>query len=169
MGALTEQEIFDCMRENCAKAAAHCEDLAKRQRRGPVYNLLREELKLIEGCCRQACQWREDARWLNVAKDVAKAHVLAGEWLRGVKVGKGPRRAIPEGERHPLFMKLAEILRNLAKQAEKLKNQRTGRSGMILPLIRDNFRETRQHRVKLPDGMAMTPGGLIIPHGVSLH
>jgi hypothetical protein len=170
MGALTEAEIFDCLLDNCEHAASHSEDLARNTRRGPVYLSFREELRLVEGACRQASAWREDARWLNIANDIAEARKRAGEWLRGVKIGNGPRRAVPEGQRHPLFMKLAENLRALAKQALDLRDRATGKRGAILPVIQaESGVRHRPQRVQLPPGMVTTPGGIIIPHGASLH
>lgn len=170
MGALTEAEIFDCLFGNCELAAGHAEDLARNTRRGPIYLRFREELNLVEGACRQASAWREDARWLNVANDIAKARLLAGEWLRGVKVGSGPRRPIPEGERHPLFMKLADNLRKLAHNAAALRDRATNRRGPVLPIVHaaPGVRH-RPQRVMLPAGMTKTAGGILVPHGVSLH
>lgn len=164
MGRLTEREIFNCLTENFRLAADHCVELAKRTRRGPIYTRLREELKLIEGCCRQASAWREDTRWLNIAHVAAEAHRLAGEWLRGVKVGNGPRRKVPEGELHPMFMQLGDWLRARHAEAIALRDRATGRVGMILPIVREGpLRESRQHRVELPPGMTYRPSGLIVP------
>lgn len=165
MGALTETEIFSQLSQNFNLAAEHCEDLAKLPAKGPTYRKLIQELKLIEGCCRQASAWREDTRWLNIGLMMAEAHKRAGDWLRGYKTD-GVRIKIAEGQLHPMFMKLAENLRAGQKLAEQFRTQRTGRVGMILPEpLPGPFRETRQHRVMLP----RTPGGIIIPSGVGLH
>jgi hypothetical protein len=167
MGALSEQEIFGCLRENFALAAQHCEDLAKLPRKGPTYRLLREELKLIEGACRQASAWREDTRYLQIGMRMAEAHKRAGDWLRGVKIDKGPRRKIPPGQMHPMFMALSAGLRALAINVEGLRLNRTNRLGMILPKPAYVPRNTSHSRVMLPIGMSRTPGGLLVPSGVA--
>ena len=170
MGALTESEIFDCLKSNMRLAAEHCEDLGRLPRKGPTYRRLREELELIEGCCRQASAWREDTRFLPIALKMAEAHKLAGEWLRGIKVGKGPRRRLPPGQMHPMFMALASALRALAIAVDNLRTKPTGRAGMILP---DSVTRPTERRigapvsVKLPPGMMKAPSGLILPYGSS--
>jgi hypothetical protein len=72
MGALTEPEIFDCLRTNFRLAANLCVELATKPRKGPNYNKLREALKLIEGAARQAAYWRSDARWLQIGLQMAE-------------------------------------------------------------------------------------------------
>lgn len=165
MGDLTEQSIFSQLSQSFRLAAECCDDLARLPAKGPTYRRLITELKLVEGCCRQASAWREDTRWLNIGLMVAEAHKRAGGWLRGYKVD-GIRIKIAEGQMHPLFIKLAENLRAGFALAEQFRTKRTGRVGMILPdMLPGPHRETRQHRVQLP----RTPGGVIIPSGVSLH
>jgi len=160
MGALTETEIFDCLTTNFRLAAEHCEDLARLPRKGPTYRLLREELQLIEGACRQAAHWREDSRWLRIGIYMGEAHRLAGEWLRGIKQPNGARIKIAEGQRHPLFMKLAENLRAGWKRAEEFRTRATGKIGTILPRpLPAPHRDTR------PSGWNRSPGGLLIPAG----
>lgn len=157
MTDLTEPEIFDCLFENAKKAAEHCDKLAWAPLRGPVYVQFREELKLVEGACRQAAAWRGDTRWLRIGLMMAEAHRRSGNWLRAYTSKDGRAAA------NPLFMKLAENLRALEKQAEGLKTQATGRASMtqgpILPApIEGPHRDTRPVQVK-------TPGGLILPPG----
>ena len=82
MSALTEIEIFDRMRESLRIAAECAEALAIEDVRGREYTVLREHLKLIEGCCIQAANWREDTRWLPLGRLVAECHQKAGNWLR---------------------------------------------------------------------------------------
>lgn len=165
MGALTESEIFDCMRTNLVLAVEHCDDLAKLPAKGPTYRKLIDELKLIEGCCRQASAWREDTRWLNHGLLMAEVHKKAGSWLRGYKINGVTVKFAP-GHINPLFRMLADNLRAMIKAVDQTKNQRTGRVGMILPdMLPGPHRETRQHRVQLP----RTPGGIILPSDVSLH
>ena len=168
MSALTEIEIFDCLFTNLRLAAEHCEVLAVSPRTGPTYVKLREELSLIEGCCRQANYWRADTRWLKFAYYAGEAHKRAGDWLRGIKVGPGPRRRIPPGQRHPMFMALAEWMRGVAIRAEQIKNNRTGVRGPILPVMREGpHRDTRPVQVMLPPGMVRTATGLILPSGAA--
>ena len=167
MGALTEPEIFDCLKSNMRLAAEHCEDLAKLPQKGPTYRRLRDELQLIEGCCRQAAAWRGDSRFLPIALKMGEAHRLAGEWLRGVKVGKGPRRRLPPGQMHPMFMALAAALRALAIAVDNLRTNKTGRVGVILPASVTASAPRRVGApvgVKLPPGMMRAPSGLILPY-----
>jgi hypothetical protein len=169
MGALTEAEIFDCLSTNMRSAAQHAVDLAKKSAKGQTYRQFREELKTIEGCCRQLCAFREDARWLNIANVMGEAHRLAGGWLRGVKTGKGPRVKIPEGELHPMFMRLAAGIEHFHGFAMQMRRARTGRVGMILPRVLPDpgVRQPTNYRLGgLPGGMTQTPSGLIIPASV---
>ena len=164
MSDLTEVEIFDCLRDNFRKAAEHCFDLARLPLRGPTYQAFRHELKLIEGACRQAAVWRSDSRWYQIGMQVAKAHALAGEWLRGVKGADGIRKKVAPGHMHPLFVKLAENLRAGEKLAEQYRTQRTGRIGAILPKpLEAPHRDTRPAHILLPPGMTMSKGGVILP------
>ena len=166
MGALTEREIIDCMETNLGLAIQNCEDLARLPLKGPSYVKLRENLKLIEGCCRQASAWREDTRWLNVGLVMAEAHKRAGDWLRGNKTPEGVRIKLAPGEMHPLFMKLADNLRSLQLACHQLRHQRVGKLGMILPpVLPAPHRDTRPSRVILPETMA--PKRLILPPGTA--
>ena len=169
MGALTEVEIFSCLTSNFKLAAEHCEDLAKLPRKGPTYKKLRDELKLLEGACRQAAYWRQDARWLQIGLYMEEVHKRAGGWLRGYKNQAGQHITIREGQLHPLFMKLADNLRKGQAAAERLRNRKTGIAGTILPKpMRAPHRDTRPVQVMLPPsapGERRTASGLIIPAG----
>ncbi len=157
MGDLTEREIFDCIGANARLAAEHCEQLAKTPREGDTYDHLRTELKLIEGACRQASAWRGDTRWLPLGLAMEEAHSRAGEWLRGVKVA-GQRVRLAERHNFECFTKLAENLRGIHAAMEKLRDQKTGRVGMILPEVQPApFRDTR------PVGFTRSMGGIILP------
>lgn len=153
MGALTEIEIFDCMSENLRTAIDDCEKLATVPMKGLVYDRFRKALKLVEGACRQASAWREDTRWLPIGLMMEEAHKRAGEWLRGVVQPDGTRRMIPLGEKHPLFVKLAENLRALLKSVDELRTKKTDRIGMILPQV----------GAPIVNGMLRRESGLIIP------
>lgn len=164
MSALTENEIFDCMSHNLRLAAEHCDLLAVSPAKGPTYKLFREELLLIEGCCRQAGYWREDTRWLPIGQLMESAHKRAGGWLRGVKLPNGTLLTIRPGELHPLFAKLAENLRAIHVGLVKMRTEATHRSGIILPDVMPGpHRDTRPSRVILPPGMLKTSGGIILP------
>lgn len=168
MGALTEVEIFACLRENFALAAQHCQDLARLPRKGPSYRLLRDELKLIEGACKQASAWREDTRYLQIGLIMAEAHKRAGDWLRGIKLDpRKPRVPLAPGQLHPMFMALSAALKALAINVEGLRLSKTGRMGMILPKPRYVSRNVSHSQVILPPGMFKTPSGLIVPSGVA--
>lgn len=134
MGALTEREIFSCLSENFRLAAESCDELARVPAKGPVYLKLREQLKLIEGACRQAAYWRGDSRWLRVGLLMAEAHKRAGGWLRGIKDSKTGRTIkVAPGHLHPLFVMLGDNLRQARASAERLRTAATGRVGLILP------------------------------------
>ena len=156
MSDLTEREIFDCLATNFKLAAEHCDDLAKLPRKGPTYLKLREELRLLEGACRQAAYWRGgDARWLSLAWCMDQALKRAGSWLRGYKLPDGTHVTHREGTLHPLFTKLAVNLRGGQAASEYLRTARTGVSGPILPKPITTHHERR------------TPSGLIIPAGMA--
>lgn len=164
---LTEVEIFARMRESLALAAEHCDHLAVESLRGPIYEKLRDELALIEGCCQQASAHREDTRWLPISLLMAECHKKAGGWLRGYKID-GETVKLAMGELNLHFVELAKHLRSLLKVVEQYQTQRTGRVGMIVPVpVRPFLREDRKHRVRLPDVAGVTNGGILIPTGVA--
>jgi hypothetical protein len=165
MGALTEPEIFDRMRTSLRVAADLCGKLAHLPMKGRNYDKLRTELKLIEGCCKQASTWREDARWLPIGRLMAQCHAKAGDWLRGIVVsnpdGTKSRVKINGGTLHPAFVMLGANLAAILKVVDDLKNKPTHRVGMILPApIKDRSRDT------VPVGWRRS--GLIIPPGVNV-
>jgi hypothetical protein len=130
MGALTESEIFGCMYENLNLAAQHAVDLAKLPAQGPTYSQFREEMLLVEGCCRQASAWREDTRWLQVGLVIAEALQRTGSWLRGYRVEGQMGKVFYSRD---LYLMLADNLRGIARVIEGLQHNATGRVGMILP------------------------------------
>jgi hypothetical protein len=169
MGRLTETEIFDRLTASFKLAAELADDLARLPLKGPTYDRFRKELRLIEGCCKQAAAWREDTRWLPIGMMMAEVHQRAGDWLRGFKMPDGSRVKIAATQINPCFTKLAENLRALERVALDTKNKATGRVGMILPeMQRGPHRDTRPAGWRAPPP-ATTPSGLIIPDGVSLH
>lgn len=153
MGATTEQDIFDVLATNFREAAERCEVLAWHPQRGRIYEAFRNNLRLIEGACIQAANWREDTRWLGLSLVIGEAHKRAGNWLRGY-IAEDSRKAA-----HPMFLKLAEKLREGQAHAETLKTAKTGKRGLILPRpVNDN----RRHRDTRPV-QVVTPGGIILP------
>jgi hypothetical protein len=114
----------------------------------------------LEGACRQAAAWREDARWLQIGLYMAEAHKRAGGWLRGYKDATGTKIKLAEGHLHPLFVKLAENLRAAEAKAEQVRNAKTGRLGIILPRqMPAPHRETRPVHI--------SRSGLILPPSVT--
>ena len=120
MSDLTEREILDCLYTNLKSATQNCRLLAELPMRGPTYNQLRKELKLIEGACRQIAHWREDSRWLQIGLLMEECHRRSGTWLRKF----APR---------PLFILLATNLCSLFVICNNLETKKTGIRGAILP------------------------------------
>ncbi len=161
MGQLTEAEIFDCLKSNLRLAAQSCDQLAVLPRKGPTYAKLRQQLRLVEGACRQAAFWRGgDARWLKIGLCMAEAHKRAGDWLRGVKGPDGKRVMVAPGQIHPLFTKLADNLRAAYAAAERYRTQRTNKIGPILPIPGQ-----APHRDTRPSGYNRSSGGILMPSG----
>lgn len=167
MGQLAEVEIFDRMIESLRASIQACRDLAVKPLKGLSYRKLQEHLPLVEGACRQAAHWRADARWLKLGLMMEEAHRRSGDWLRGVRDPEtGMYRKIPEGVRHPMFVKLAENLESLLDSARKLRVAATGVIGRpILPRVEEGpHRQVRDnYAVRLPDGVERRPSGLLIP------
>jgi hypothetical protein len=70
--------------------------------------------------------------------------------------------SIPEGVKHPLFMKLAEYLRQMGVEINALRHARTNRNGMILPRMLEppGVRQPSNYQVKLPSGLII-PGSKV--------
>lgn len=175
MGTLTEPEILDCLIENARLASECADNLAVRSKKGRAYRELRDHLAKVEGACRQMAHWRGDGRWAALGMQMQEAHKRAGEWLRGVQhtvtnpdgSTKKVRRPIPMGQKHPLFVKLAELLRFLRLKAEELRTVATGVLGPILPVVpREERCVGAPVAVSLPLGMRKLNSGLIVPQGV---
>ena len=164
----SEREVFSFLHDHFGKAADACEKLARFRVRGKVYNELRHDLEKIEDMCRIVHYMRQDARWLQVGLRMHAAHKCAGDWLRGVPrkpdaLGRPqPPMAIPEGELHPLFVRLAEFLREQAKEAHRLATEKTNKVGMILPkmLAPPEVRYPTNYR-QMP--LRKSKGGVILP------
>jgi hypothetical protein len=155
MSDLSEADVFQTLVDNLKQAIQAADDLTTLDRRGPAYHNLREALRVIEGCCRQASAFREDTRWLPLGMLAHECHQKAGKWLRGDKnLYTGVRTPIALREKNELFAMLAMNLRNFLKGVESLKDSKTGRVGMILP-------EEKPHD-KPKSRISMN--GLILPH-----
>ena len=157
MSDRSEVEVFSLLEDNFKSCAEKAEKLAWDPYRGFVYLQFVKQLREIEGCCIQACDHREDSRWLIIGNMMAEVHRRAGTWLR----------TSPTKETRDLadirFKKLADNLRKFALFAEELKTKATGRIGMILPEpLPGPHRDARPVQV-------ISPGGIIIPDGQSLH
>lgn len=163
MARLSEAEIFSKMTESLRLAEEASRALAVHPGAGLMYDQLRNNLRLVEGCCRQIGYWRGgDARWLPMGMMMARTHSMAGNWLRGVQQADGTRRPIAAGERHPTFLKLADNLCGYMLGIEKLKNERTGRRGAILPdAAPAPHRESRPVQVRTPGGLFLPPGAML--------
>ena len=122
MSDLTENEIFSCLKTNLRSAATDCDIIAKQPVSGVHFDRMRKSLKLVEGACRQAAMWREDARWLQPGLYAEEAHQRARLWLHRPSVSS-----------KKLFTKLGEALRKMLADIEKMEKAATGRSGLILP------------------------------------
>lgn len=181
MGALTEREIFDQMNTSFRLAIEACDDLAVVPLKGMIYDKFRKQLRLIEGCCKQANTWREDTRWLMFIKIMAETHQRAGDWLRGFRMPDGTRVRITNGTLHPCFLKMAENLRMLHTLAEEIRTRKTGRVGAILPApLAAPHRETRPVGFRRNGGVISSPfrkinshprvssGGIILPESASV-
>lgn len=133
--ATSEQQIFDMMWQSFGLAIDACEKLSVASRRGLPYEQLRNNLHLIEGCCRQAAIWRGgDSRYLPIGMFMANCHQRAGDWLRGtVDKTTGMPIALPPGARNQNFVELAAYLKWASDKCREFHEQKTGRSGIILP------------------------------------
>ncbi len=144
--ALTEKEIFDQMKSQLRSAIADCELIAKYPRSGAPFISLRKSLKLVEGCCRQAAHWREDARWLGVGLQFEKAHQIARSWLH-----------CPSIKTKKMFTLLAAALRSNLVQLQRLETAATGHVGAILTPWTPSKTLDLGNTHRLPSGLIMPP------------
>lgn len=176
MGYLREGEILDKLIDSLRIAAQAADDIAIRPKKGRTYRELRDALAEGESACRQMAHWRGQWNWLKLGATMAYAHQRSGDWLRGTQYtvttpdgGTVERRKpIPMGEKHPLFVKLAENLRFCKIEAEKLRDRATGVIGAVLPDVGTSHRPVGSPvSVILPPGMIKTASGLIVPQGMA--
>lgn len=140
MSDLTENEVFDALTGNLRDAAANCDLLARLPAKGPTYRKLRTNLGLIEGACRQMGFFRLDMRYQALGLKAAECHKRAGDWLRQDRA-----------DVTALFTQLADVMRKLANDVDRLRHGRTGRRGPILVKpLEGPHRDTRPVPVSMP-------------------
>lgn len=177
MGYLTEIEIIDKLIDSLRIAAQSADDIAIRPKKGRTYRELRDALAEVEDACRQMAHWRGQYNWLIFGKAMAEAHRRAGGWLRGIPYDVATpeggtvtrHKPIAMGEKHPLFIKLAENLRFCLEEAKKLRDKATGVIGAVLPEVQNPGRRAGAPVAvaNLPPGMIRTGSGLIVPQGMA--
>lgn len=148
MSTLLESEVFDRLFSAIGEARDACKNLAVRSTEGRDYSSLRDSLALIEGCCRQMGVFREDTRWLLPGMMVAECHKMAGGWLRGY-YDHGVHVKWAPGMMNKMFVGLDAALENLAVMAEKIRTEKTGKRGPILPDSMLVTPERKQGRIAL--------------------
>ena len=151
---LTEREIFDRMKTELRSAIADCDEVARQPKSGPQFIRLRRSLKLVEGCCRQAAHWRQDARWLIPGRQMEHVHQQARAWLHRPTVSS-----------KKLFTKLAAALRNILNDLHRLENLPTLRTGPLLPKpLAGPLRSGAS--IQVPAAYVRSSAGVIVPaHG----
>ena len=168
MARLTEPEIFAQLVESLRIAAECADALAINDVKGRDYFVLRENLKLVEGCCVQAMYWREDTRWSQLGMMAAECHKRAGNWLRPQRIiGSTSKTILAPKDRNEMFVKLALNLREFMKGVMSLKDTRTGRVGMILPIAQPIGRQIGAPvHITMPERIRRQ-GGLVVPKTVN--
>jgi hypothetical protein len=174
MSDLTENEVIDRLKTSLGEAGAAAVALSIETRMGPNYVRLRENLLLVEGCCRQLSAMREDTRWLPLGRMAAEAQQRARNWLAGVKVNRDDggtvRLATAMATRHPLFDRLAQNLAFWLAGINRMLEMRTGKLGPTLPDMPRRERPVGAPvPVSLPPGMTKTSGGIIVPISGTVH
>jgi hypothetical protein len=135
---LQETEILDRLRQSTKEAVDSCKIISVSWERGSAYENLRDNLHMIDGCCRQMAMYRDDARWLPFGVFAANMHQRAGDWLRGYKdngvlVTYYTQTKDRQRPLNAAFIKLAAELTVILEGLEKLAVMKTGIRGMILP------------------------------------
>lgn len=141
-GLLYEREIFDVMKQNLRSAAADCDMIARFPQSGVAFTRMRRSLKLVEGACRQAAQWREDARWLPAGIKMEEAHQIARVWLHR-----------PSAHSKKMFTGLGQVLRQFLREIERLETMKTGKTGSILLPHGGEHNFAMPHVAGLPAGL----------------
>lgn len=141
MSTLTEIEVFDRLRTSLRSAADLCGKLATVPAQGPNYRKIIEELKLIEGCCRQVGHFREDMRWMKLGWEMSRFHARIGDCIRSHAA-------------RDIFLSMKTKILDALTECELLRTVKTGRRGPILPRVAAGpHRESRPVQVRLPSGL----------------
>lgn len=159
MSTLSEAEIYDRLKSAIGEARDACKNLAVRSVEGRDYSSLRDSLALIEGCCRQMGYHRDDSRWFPVGLQISECHKRAGSWLRGY-VDKGVHVKWEPGQMNKMFVMLEKVLEQLGVMAEKIRTERTGKRGPILP---ESILATPERKAGRIGFEPRKPSGLILP------
>lgn len=156
--SLQEAEVVDRLRSSIKEAIQASKDLSVRSRMGSPYDRLRDNLVMIEGCCRQmALLYREDASWLPFGMYMAECHKRAGGWLRGY-IKNGVHIRVADGQINEMFTTLAVQLEAILAAVEIKFTAKTGRVGSILPP-----RPAEERRMGRPAFAPRKKSSLIIP------
>jgi|SRR5580698_3920837 hypothetical protein len=157
MVQLLEHEVFDCLMSNLRMASENCIRLAKNPSNGKMYTDLQSQLSLIEGASRQVSVRRLDVRWVNMCHQIGAARPLVGGWIRKYRYKND--KFLQE-----LFTKLGEFLAFAYAFSNKIKDEKTGVFGAVLP---EGMSE-RTIKSKNDVAMRISHGGIIIPDGCSI-
>ena len=164
MSDLTEAEVIDRLKQSLREAGEASLALAGHPYKGVAYKALRDNLLLVEGCCRQLCYMREDYRWITLGGKMGEAHRRSLNWIRGRKRDDGSRAKLSASERHPLFDALAQNLAFMLASVDMMLTKRTGVMGKLLPTLPAAERKVGAPvPVSVPKGMTKTKGGLLLP------
>jgi hypothetical protein len=144
MPDLSEREILDRHLQALGMARGACQRLGrqadpeKAAPRGPDYSLLKEQLDLIEGTCRQLAHYRGDARWLRLGMLYARTRRSAQYAFIGMN--------------WLWFNDLQSLFSQGIVNMIELRDGKTGRasSSPILPKNPSAFLVTPDFRVPLP-------------------
>lgn len=130
--SLTESEVIDRMKTSLGEAIQASSDLAVRSEGGRPYARLRDNLALIEGCCRQMAMFRGDGSWLPFGVYMAECHKRAGGWLRGY-TKNGMHIVYAPGHLNEAFVSLAAQLTAIRQAVDVKQTAKTGTLGPVLP------------------------------------
>lgn len=125
MSGLSEQEILDRHRQALGEADRACQNLSRnadpdhKAPRGKEYGDLKRALDNLEGSARQMAHHRGDTRWLKLGVVYAKA-------MRGAQ-----QKFI--GQKWAWFAELRQLFHLGHRRLAELAEEKTGRTGLILP------------------------------------
>jgi hypothetical protein len=140
-----EVQALSMLREEIAKAASLCDDIARHPIHNEQFTALIRCLETVEGCAREMAKFRDDTRWLGPIMPLAECAKRAQKWLTPNTVtGK------------KLFPILADNMRMMLAVFNDLATKRPPKLGFIdwevLPHSRTHSRPVQ-----------VTKSGLILP------